>query len=97
MSNVEGMYSIYFIKRTEHSETILRYSAVFRSRLQRDSLLKPDPVNEMVDWFQMGPSIYGVLNKHCLRPRASSLIEKETLKKQISNVEAMYSIYFKKA
>ena len=28
ISNVEGMYSVYFIKRTEWSETILRNSAV---------------------------------------------------------------------
>jgi hypothetical protein len=30
MSNTEGMYSIYFIKRIERSETTLRYSAVLR-------------------------------------------------------------------
>jgi hypothetical protein len=28
MSNIEVMYSVYFIKRTERSETILRHSAV---------------------------------------------------------------------
>jgi hypothetical protein len=28
MSNVEGMYSVYFIKKTEQSETTLRHSAV---------------------------------------------------------------------
>jgi len=28
MSNVEGMYSVYFYKKTERSETILRNSAV---------------------------------------------------------------------
>jgi len=28
MSNVEGMYSVYFKIKTEQSETTLRYSAV---------------------------------------------------------------------
>ena len=44
MSNVEGMYSIYYIKTTEQSETTLRYSAVRCSNLIQ--LSKP---NEYID------------------------------------------------
>jgi hypothetical protein len=54
MSNVEGMYSVYFKKKSEQSDSILRHSifdilrfcgslfpgsTVLRSRLQRDSLV----------------------------------------------------------
>ena len=35
MSNVEGMYSVYFIKKIEQIETTLRYSAVHHSAVLR--------------------------------------------------------------
>jgi len=34
-SNVEGRYSVYFIKKTERSETTLRHSAVRYSAVLR--------------------------------------------------------------
>jgi hypothetical protein len=55
MSNVEGMYSVYFIKKTEQSETTLRHSAVryslfpwfygslFPGSAVRWSLFRPGP------------------------------------------------------
>ena len=39
---IEGMYSVYLIKKTEQSETTLRHSAV-RYSIFCDSLFKPDP------------------------------------------------------
>ncbi len=51
MSNVEGMYSacrellcrtVYFIKKTEQSETTLRYSAVHYSAVLRFACFKID-------------------------------------------------------
>jgi len=45
MSNVEGMYSVYYIKTTEQRETTLRYSAV-RYSIFCGSLFKPDPAIE---------------------------------------------------
>ncbi len=59
MSNVEGMYSVYFVKKTEQSESILRNSAVRYSTFC-GSLFKPDPAIETVDLIQMDTSIYGV-------------------------------------
>ena len=52
MSNVEGMYSVYFMKKTEQSETILRHSAVRYSTFC-GSLFPADPAIETIDLLQM--------------------------------------------
>ena len=52
MSNVEGMYSVIFIKKPEQSETTLRYSAVRYSTFF-GSLFRPDPAIENVDLIQI--------------------------------------------
>ena len=46
MSNVEGMYSVYFIKKIELSETTLRHSAVHYSAVLRFAVqpLNPEPI-----------------------------------------------------
>jgi hypothetical protein len=51
MSNVEGMYSAYFIKRNERSETFLRNSAV-RYSIFCGSLFVPVQAIESVDLNQ---------------------------------------------
>ena len=47
MSNVEVMYSVYFIKKTEQSESTLRYSTFDILRFC-GSLFIPDPAIEAI-------------------------------------------------
>ena len=69
------MYSVYFIKKTEQSETILRNSAV-RYSIFCGSLFKSDSAIETIDCFR-NTTFFGVIgnfgNRICLEFGASDL------------------------
>ncbi|CAB1070767.1 hypothetical protein D1AOALGA4SA_1040 [Olavius algarvensis Delta 1 endosymbiont] len=56
MSNVEGMYSVYFIKKTEQSDSTIRQSSFYVVSHERGLRLKDSRSDQKRNFWELVPN-----------------------------------------